>query len=124
MIAQGTAGQSGDEDAEQAERVVIAPTFARLENEWEFRQPGDPFLSTQRDGLRAGLGAVIGHGLLQRRITDRHAVPGSIGQEVAERDGTTRRHRVIECCGWAGQYAAIGKFWQPLLHALVEPEKP
>ena len=63
MIAKRTAGQSGDEDAKQTERVVVAPTFARLEREWEFRQSSDPFLSTQRDWLWSGLGAVIGHGL-------------------------------------------------------------
>jgi hypothetical protein len=100
--------------------VVVAPTFSRLECEWEFCQPSDPFLSAQRDWLWAGFGAVIGHGLLQRRIPNRRAVPRGIGQEVAERDGTTRRHSVIECCCWAGQHAAIGKLWQPLLHTLVE----
>jgi hypothetical protein len=74
MLAEGTAGQPREKDAKHAERVVIAPTFSGLECEREFCEPGDPLISTKRDWLGAGLGAVVGHRLLQRRITDRHTV--------------------------------------------------
>ena len=77
MLSERPAYEASDENAKHGERVVVAPAFARLEGERELGQPGEPLVRAERDGIWSGLGAVAGHGLLQRRITKLHPVAGT-----------------------------------------------
>jgi hypothetical protein len=92
MITEPAARHPRDEDAEHAKRMVIAPSFSRLERERKFGQAAQPLLSAHRRRLRASLSAVRGHRLLQWRSLGHHAVPAGIDQEVAKRNGPASRH--------------------------------
>src|ERR1700722_15855943 len=93
-----------DEDAEYAERMVVTPSFSRLECQREFRQTAQPLISAHRRRFRASLSAVRGHRILQRRSLDHHPVPGAIGQQVAKRDGSPSRHGVVYLSRWIAQH--------------------
>ena len=124
MLTERAARHPRDEDVEHAKRMVVAPSFARLERQRKFGQPAQPLLSAHRRRLRTGLRAVRCHRLLQRRSLDHHAVPGSIGQEVANRDGPASRHGVVELSSWTAQHLTVSQFRQPARQTLVEPQTP
>src|SRR5215472_6881624 len=104
MLTERAARHPRNEDAEHGKRMVIAPSFSRLERQRKFRQAAQPLISAHRWWLRAGLSAVRGHRLLQRRSLDHHAVPGGIGQQVAKRDGPASGPGVIELSCWIAQH--------------------
>src|ERR1700689_2728118 len=124
MLTERAARHPRDENAEHAKRMVIAPSFSRLERQRKFRQATQPLISAHRRWLRASLSAVRGHRLLQRRSLERHAVPGGIGQEVAKRDGPARRHGVVELSRWIAQHLTVSQLRQPVHQTLVEIQTP
>ena len=107
MLPEWPTGQPGDEDAEQAERVVVPPTLSWLEGERELGQSSEPLLGAQARGFRTGFGAVVGHRLLQRRAVKRHPIAGAVGQQVAKGDGTAGGDGVVERRCGVGKHAAI-----------------
>ena len=93
MVASGAAGDPRDEDAENREGVVVAPSLARLEGERQFGQPGEPLVAPQCDGVGTRLCTVLGHRPLQRRVDRDHPVPAGVGQQVTHCDRPRHRHR-------------------------------
>ena len=80
MLSERPTREASDQDAEHRERVVVAPALSGLEGERELGQPGEPLVGAERDGIWPCLRAVVRHRLLQRRITELHAVAGAHGQ--------------------------------------------
>ena len=64
MLIERPARQPGEEDAENSERVVVAPAFPRLEREWEIAEPGQPLIRAQGDWVRTSLRGIGRHRLL------------------------------------------------------------
>ena len=122
MLSERPTREASHENAEHGERVVVAPALSGLEGERELGQPGEPLVGAERDGIWPGLRAVVGHRLLQRRITELHAVAGTHGQQVAKGDRAVGRDGIVQRRGRTGQHPSVGELRQPLLETLVEPE--
>src|SRR5947209_2862399 len=57
MLTERAARHPRDEDAEYGKRMVIAPSFSRLERQRKFGQPTQPLLSAHHRRFRASLRA-------------------------------------------------------------------
>ena len=124
VLIERTVGHAREQDAEQAERVVVAPRRARLERERHRRQRVQPLLRAELDGVLTRLGAVRDHLVLQRARGGHHPVPGHIREQVTQSDRPVGGNRVIERRRRRAQHPALGEFGEPALHGIVEAESP
>ena len=124
MVLRGPAHHARDEDAENAEGVVVAPSLTRCEGERKARGPRQPLVCAEPARLRTGLQSCLEHGLGERGVGRHHAVAAGVCEQVAHGDRPGRRPRVIERRVRMRQHDRVGELRQPSCHGVIELDEP
>jgi hypothetical protein len=118
-------GDPRDQHAEDLRPRVVEPAFARLIGQRQRTVTAQQLVRRKRRKHRTGREAGIRNRDLDRMARRKrrdHAEPEPEGEQVAQRDGALRRHRVVDPGFDRAQHLAVGEFGQPTVDGIVEPE--
>lgn len=96
MLLQSPAAEAGEEDPEDAERVVVAEALARLMRERQAGQSREPLRGVEIRWIGARLDAHLAHRDSERAVAEEDPVAGGVRQQIAHGDRPIRRDRVVD----------------------------
>ena len=103
--------------------MVVAPSGAGVKGERKFGEGVEPILGSERDGIRARLGEIVDHRLLQRRLRRHHAETRCVGQEVSDRDRPVRGLGVGQRRVGRAQDKSVGELGKPPLDRVAQVDQ-